>query len=222
MKIRSMFAKDINRDINGVIKIDQNDEQVMEQELSEYVVTRELRSHFSTFYDAYERAIDEPTDKMGVWISGFFGSGKSHFLKMLSYLLTNREVAGKTALDYFRAECKKAGFAGLHLMSLGAENRKVPIAGNDKPAPKEVSKYYGYDSMSTYNWTGVRNGDYITWRTTAMARWDTFKKEAGTFFPDEFGTAPFRIRFCQGMRATLFKQLGKKDAAAATGQPGLF
>lgn len=89
----------------------------------------------------------------------------------------------KDALDYFRAECKKAGFAGLHLMSLGAENRKVPIAGNDKPAPEEVSKYYGYDSMSTYNWTGVRNGDYITWRTTAMARWDTFKKEAGTFFP---------------------------------------
>ena len=100
MRIQDMFERDIDRDINGVIKIDQNDEQVMEQELSEYVVTRELRSHFSTFYDAYERAIDEPTDKMGVWISGFFGSGKSHFLKMLSYLLSNHVVGNRHALDY--------------------------------------------------------------------------------------------------------------------------
>ena len=100
MLIRDMFERDIDRNINGVIKIDQNDEQVIEQELSEYVVTRELRGHFATFYRAYGQALDVPTDKMGVWISGFFGSGKSHFLKMLSYLLANREVAGKHALDY--------------------------------------------------------------------------------------------------------------------------
>ena len=64
------------------------------------MVTRELRGHFSTFFDAYERAIDEPTGKIGVWISGFFGSGKSHVLKMLSYLLSDRTVGGRRALDY--------------------------------------------------------------------------------------------------------------------------
>lgn len=100
MRIHDMFERDIDRDINGVIKIDQADEAVIEQELSEYVVTRELRGHFSTFFDAYERAIDEPTGKIGVWISGFFGSGKSHFLKMLSYLLSDRTVGGRRALDY--------------------------------------------------------------------------------------------------------------------------
>lgn len=100
MRIRDMFERDIDRNINGVIKISQTDEDIIQQELSEYVVTRELRGHFATFYNAYERALDTPTDKIGVWISGFFGSGKSHFLKMLSYLLSNRTVGGKSALDY--------------------------------------------------------------------------------------------------------------------------
>lgn len=101
MKIQSMFQKDINRDINGVIKVAQDDEQSLVQELSEYIITKELRRHFSTFFDNYSKSIDHPTDKIGVWISGFFGSGKSHFLKMLSYLLSNQEVAGRHAVDFF-------------------------------------------------------------------------------------------------------------------------
>ena len=102
MKIQSMFQKDINRDINGVVKVAQDDEKSLHQELSEYIITKELRRHFRTFFDNYTKAIDQPTDKMGVWISGFFGSGKSHFLKMLSYLLSNQEVQGIPAIDYFK------------------------------------------------------------------------------------------------------------------------
>ena len=102
MKIQSMFQKDINRDINGVVKVAQDDEKSLHQELSEYIITKELRRHFRTFFDNYTKAIDQPTDKMGVWISGFFGSGKSHFLKMLSYLLSNQKVQGVPAIDYFK------------------------------------------------------------------------------------------------------------------------
>lgn len=102
MKLQKMFQKNINRDINGVIKVTQNDESSLKQELSEYIITRELRRHFRTFFDNYAKTIDQPTDKIGVWISGFFGSGKSHFLKMLSYLLANEYVGGRKALDYFQ------------------------------------------------------------------------------------------------------------------------
>jgi len=102
MKIQSMFQKDINREINGVIKVAQDDEQSLLQELGEYIITKELRRHFNTFFDNYSKAIDQPTDKIGVWISGFFGSGKSHFLKMLSYLLSNQKVAGRSAVDFFK------------------------------------------------------------------------------------------------------------------------
>ena len=101
MKLSDMFLKSIDRPINGVIKVMQTDDENRQQELEEYVITRELRKHFSSFYDHYEQGIDGSTDKMGVWISGFFGSGKSHFLKILSYLLANEVVGEKKAIDYF-------------------------------------------------------------------------------------------------------------------------
>lgn len=99
--IRDLFAKDINRSINGVVKVQDSKDGSIRQELDEYVVTRELQRHFATFFKAYGDAIDARTDKIGVWISGFFGSGKSHFLKMLSYLLENRQIGGKSAIRYF-------------------------------------------------------------------------------------------------------------------------
>lgn len=101
MQIKDMFEKQIDRDIKGVIKVGQSDEENIYQELDEYVVTKELLKHFRDFFDNYEKGINSNTDKMGVWISGFFGSGKSHFLKILSYLLQNSVVEGKRAIEYF-------------------------------------------------------------------------------------------------------------------------
>ena len=101
MYIKNMFENKIDRDIKGVIKVGQGDDESVKQELEEYVVTRELQRHFAEFFSSYKKGILGDTDKMGVWISGFFGSGKSHFLKILSYLLENRMVNGKTAIEYF-------------------------------------------------------------------------------------------------------------------------
>jgi hypothetical protein len=102
MIIKEMFQKDIERDIRGVIKVAQTDEDNIYQELDEYVVTRELNKHLSKFYENYQKGIDGITDKMGVWISGFFGSGKSHFLKILAYLLENKKVKNKKAVEFFQ------------------------------------------------------------------------------------------------------------------------
>ena len=101
MIIREMFANDINRKINGVIKVDQDNDDVIEKELDEYVITKELKKHFITFFNYYDDTFDEPTADIGVWISGFFGSGKSHFLKMLSYILENRTVKGIKTVERF-------------------------------------------------------------------------------------------------------------------------
>ena len=101
MNIKNMFEKSIDRDIQGVIKVGQSNEENVYQELEEYVVTNELTKHFRDFFSSYKNGINKPTDKMGVWITGFFGSGKSHLLKIFSYLLQNKEVKGKKAIEYF-------------------------------------------------------------------------------------------------------------------------
>lgn len=117
MLIKDLFTKNLFRPINGVVKVDQQDEVVVWQELDEYVITRELNEHFNHFFSAYLETIDNPTDanvcnRMGVWVSGFFGSGKSHFIKILSYLLGNREAHNiessevKRAYDFFDDKIK--------------------------------------------------------------------------------------------------------------------
>ena len=121
MKINEMFVKDIGRDIQGVIIVGQGEEANVAQELEEYVVTRELQKHFADFFSAYKKGILGTTPKMGVWISGFFGSGKSLLLKIFSYLLQNKEVCGKRALDYFIKGQKIADKMVLADMQLAAD-----------------------------------------------------------------------------------------------------
>lgn len=107
MQIKDMFEKDIERDIKGVIKVGQNDEKNIYQELDEYVVTNELLKHFTKFFSNYSKGIQTSTEDIGVWISGFFGSGKSHFLKILSYILdSNLEVHGRRPIDFFKEDGK--------------------------------------------------------------------------------------------------------------------
>lgn len=108
LQIKNLFTRSIHRSINGVIKADQDDAESVWQELDEYVITRELDQHLRSFFESYLAALDNPQDasgRVGVWISGFFGSGKSHFLKILSYLLENKQVARdgvtRQAIDFF-------------------------------------------------------------------------------------------------------------------------
>jgi predicted transcriptional regulator len=89
MKQLDLYLKDIERHIEGVIKAD--DEEFIVQEVEEYVVTKEIEKHLSSFYSDYiKKDYNE-----SAWISGFFGCGKSHLLKMLSLVLENKEINGK-------------------------------------------------------------------------------------------------------------------------------
>lgn len=130
MIIKDIFAKSIDRDLKGVIKVGQAEDENIKQELEEYVVTKELQKHFATFFDHYKKGINGRTDKMGVWISGFFGSGKSYFLKIISYILENKTVDGIPAIEYFERDKKIADSMVLADMKLAANTPSTVILFN--------------------------------------------------------------------------------------------
>ena len=146
MEIRKMFEKPIDRDIRGVIKIGNEDED-RHQELDEYVVTNELQDHIGNFFSAYKKGVTSHTDEVGVWISGFFGSGKSHFLKILSYLTENETVKGQKAIEYFdrkikdpqiQANLQLAGDVSKDIILFDIDAKSESDAKNDRNAIVKV------------------------------------------------------------------------------------
>lgn len=99
MKIRDIFRNPIDRRIEEVIKVDLADEDTVAYELQEYVVTDHIRQELHKVLDAYQETIHRPSEECTVWVSGFFGSGKSSFAKVLGYLLENPIIKGRAAAD---------------------------------------------------------------------------------------------------------------------------
>ena len=99
MKLKSIFEKRVDRPIEGVIKAD--DDSGLKTEVEEYVLTNEIEKRLENFLDAYNNY----ENANGVWISGFFGSGKSHLLKMVSLLLANQDVGDQHVIDSFLQKC---------------------------------------------------------------------------------------------------------------------
>ena len=149
--LKRLYKKDIDRKIEGVIIAGEDDFQA--QELDEYIVTAEVLKYITTFFNAYKTSIEgniaynRDNKDVGVWISGFYGSGKSHFLKILSYLLENKEVAGKHAVDYFDekinnqmllADIKSAGNVSSDVILFNIESKADDTSNGEKASVLSV------------------------------------------------------------------------------------
>jgi hypothetical protein len=111
-KIRELFARPIDRKIEEVIKVDQADQQTVKSELEEYVVTESILEQYRHVYDEIIQVSKSPREGIGVWVSGFFGSGKSSFAKILGYTVAARQVLGKTASEIFKENVKDIKISG--------------------------------------------------------------------------------------------------------------
>jgi hypothetical protein len=120
--IRSLFKRRIDRKIEEVIKVDQANEQTVLTELEEYVATDSIKEHFQAVYDEIIQVARNPREGIGVWVSGFFGSGKSSFAKILGYTVGARQVTGRSASDIFKGNIEDTRIGGL----LDVINRTVP------------------------------------------------------------------------------------------------
>ena len=95
--IRETLERDLSQKIEEIIKLDQQDEGVVYQEITEYVPTPDIQKSYRALLDAISTSRNNPDEAVGVWISGFFGSGKSSFAKNLGYMLANKPVLGTPA-----------------------------------------------------------------------------------------------------------------------------
>lgn len=224
MIIKDMFVKPIDRDIKGVIKVGQADDENIKQELEEYVVTRELQKHFSDFLSSYQKGINGSTDKMGVWISGFFGSGKSHFLKILSYLLENKEVNGKKAIDYFiddnkildpmvLADMRKAGSLSTDVALFNIDSKSEMVGKQTKDAIVSVFLKV-FNEMQGFCGSIPALAD-LERQLTEQVKYDEFKRR----FEEEFGKSWIDSRnkfdFIQDTIVDILEDMGVMSESAA-------
>jgi len=105
--IKDLFSKAIDRRIEEVIKVDQADESTVLEELQEYVITGSIGEHFNRVYKAIADAPAEPHEGIGIWVSGFFGSGKSSFAKIIGYTVGCRTVCGQSASAIIKEKAKR-------------------------------------------------------------------------------------------------------------------
>jgi ABC-type bacteriocin/lantibiotic exporter with double-glycine peptidase domain len=100
-RVKELFSGDIYRRIEEVIKVDQDDAQIIRDEIREYVVTDSIKESYARILRRYWETPNKPHEGIAVWVSGFFGSGKSSFAKMLGLALENRDILGEGAAELF-------------------------------------------------------------------------------------------------------------------------
>jgi hypothetical protein len=120
--IGSLFASDVTRRIEEVIKVDQTDGEILREEIGEYVVTKPIAAHYTSVLEAYAETPNKPHEGIAVWVSGFFGSGKSSFAKMLGLSIENRPISDSSAAELF---AQRAGDPKVRVL-LKTINEKIP------------------------------------------------------------------------------------------------
>jgi len=100
-RIFDLLDRDFQRPIEEIIKVNNFDEETVYTELTEYVATDRIKAEYERLFGAMAEAPGSPNESVGVWISGFFGSGKSSFAKNLGYVIANRPVRNTPASQLF-------------------------------------------------------------------------------------------------------------------------
>ena len=100
MKIHELFEREIGRTINPAVVVSNQKEETIDAEIAEYVFTDEL---IEKLYLILDTIVNKRSGKTGIWINGYYGSGKSHFIKILSYLLENIEASNPATGEKRRA-----------------------------------------------------------------------------------------------------------------------
>lgn len=213
-KIAEIFQRDIKRSIDGVIKADDN--TGLKSEIEEYVVTNEIASNFAKFFDEYNNY----TTKNGVWISGFFGSGKSHLLKMLSLIVDDAEIDSSSTAEIFRRKCSEQDtFLAAEIERAASKPSKSILFNIDQKAA--IIANNDVDKLLTV-FQSVLDESCGYYKEGYIAKLERDLDEKGLYekFKEEFKKAtPDNLSWAQGREEALFQSEAINAAfKAVTGQ----
>jgi hypothetical protein len=141
MFIRDIFKKDIMRPIQSVIQAEQHNDEVRKTELEEFVLTTEGEKQLKIFLQYFVSSQVQPTVDSSVWISGFFGSGKSHFMKILGYLFENKETNGKLPVEYLQEKTEDEELKSLLANSVKTKNQTITFNISAQQSVTKKEKY---------------------------------------------------------------------------------
>lgn len=180
MRMKEIFEKDPERLIARVVMVDQNEQQVVGTEVEEYVVTKQIQRILQDIVDQFlESRAGRETD-VCAWISGFFGSGKSHLAKILGHLLSNSEVEFSDGTkvhvaDYF---AKKHGLKGTGVLSSTLKTKSFfyNMLKFDRAKDEDLSRYILRSLLKDLGYSDILWVAAIEDNLKDRGLWEDFKK----------------------------------------------
>jgi hypothetical protein len=144
MKINEIFVRDYadkKNVIDPVIQVTREDPEKIFQDLDEYVITPEIDGYLRKFLDLMLESRSGPVNKVCAWVSGFFGSGKSHFVKVLGNILKDRPIIDKMGSKYSSTQffCAKHNLNYDKILTKEFHNEVFFIHMLDHPYDKQWS-----------------------------------------------------------------------------------
>ena len=120
--IRELFSGRIDRKIEEVIKVDQDDAAIVRQEIDEYILTESIERNMLKVLEGYRQSVNQPSEAIAIWVAGFFGAGKSSFAKYVGLAISNRDLGGESAGDLLAQRANNQAIKAL----LGAIKEQIP------------------------------------------------------------------------------------------------
>ncbi|MCP1574187.1 hypothetical protein J2S30_002566 [Herbaspirillum rubrisubalbicans] len=128
---------------NGVAEVSEDHSEaaqaILRYELETFVCDGQYEKGLETILDKFLVNLDSASEQPGVWISGFYGSGKSHLAKMLRTLWTDYQFAdGATARSLAKLptgifeHLKELSIQGKRYGALHAAAGKLGAGAGDK------------------------------------------------------------------------------------------
>lgn len=210
-KTNEILTIDLQEDIKNVIDLEDRSDNEIQQEIESYIVTEGIGRHLYNFTNQFTSNIKET----GVWLSGFYGSGKSYFGKMLGYIIGNPMINGTSARERFIPRLKGVSDESLienSIRNLDAINCRVVFLDIAKQnTDKGLAFTLFANLMKTLGFRDDIYG-YMEFELFIDGKLDEFKSKAKSLEGKEWNQLKTSNRMVARVTRKVYAEMGYSEA----------